>query len=233
MPTAYYVSITRSNGEGTDRAGNDQTMSTVTDADGESLELPSGFAFPKQDMGDTDPLSLDVMFELLKNKRRRDLLRYLEEQDDVVTMSDLAEHVAAIENDIPEAQLSSQQRKRVYVALYQCHLPILDRADVVNFNKARGLIERTPRADQLRPYLEQSPYRSDPWPRVYLTLGIVSVVGFSTVSVGGGASWMLTSTVMFFVFVLLALSLVHWHWGRELPPFPSVIGEIGSTTKQA
>lgn len=208
-------------------------MSTVTDADGEPLELPSGFAVPRQDAGDADPLSLDVMFELLKNKRRRDLLRYLEEHDDAVTMSDLAEHVAAIENEVPEAQLSSQQRKRVYVALYQCHLPILDRADVVNFNKPRGLIERTPRADQLRPYLEQSPYRSDPWPRVYLTLGVVAAVGFSIVSVVGGASWMLTSAVMFFAFVLLALSLLHWYWGRELPSFSSVIGEIGSTTEQA
>lgn len=226
MPTAYHVSITRSNGGGTDHAGNGQTMSTVTDADGESLELPSGFAFPKQDMGDPDPLSLDVMFELLKNKRRRDLLRYLEEEDDVVTMSDLAEHVAAIENEIPESQLSSQQRKRVYVALYQCHLPILDRADVVNFNKPRGLIERTPRADQLQPYLEQTPHRSDPWPRVYLTFGIVAAVGFSIVSVGGGASWMVTSTVLFFTFVLLALSLLHWHWGREVPALPSVMGKM-------
>lgn len=208
-------------------------MSTVTDAEGEPLELPSGFAFPKQDTEDTDPLSLDVMFELLKNKRRRDLLRYLEEEDDVVSMSDLAEHVAAIENDVPEAQLSSQQRKRVYVALYQCHLPILDRADVVKFNKPRGLIERTPRADQLQPYLEQSPYRSDPWPRVYLSLGIVAAVGFSIVSVAGAASWMLTSTVLFFAAVLLAVSLLHWHWGRELPTLPTIVGKLGSTTEQA
>lgn len=208
-------------------------MSTVTDADGESLKLPSGFALPKQDAEDPEPLSLDVMFELLKNKRRRDLLRYLEEQEDVVTMSDLAEHVAAIENEIPESHLSSQQRKRVYVALYQCHLPILDRADVVKFNKARGIIERTPRADQLRPYLEQSPYRSDPWPRVYLTLGIVAAVGFSIVSMGVGTGWMLTSTVMFFIFMLLAISVLHWYWGRELPSLPSVRGEVGSTTEQA
>jgi len=50
-----------------------------------------------------DPLSLDLVFEVLKNERRRRVLKYLSESSsETVSLSDLAEHIAAIENDKPE-----------------------------------------------------------------------------------------------------------------------------------
>lgn len=69
-----------------------------------------------------------------------DVLRYIETVDGELTIGELAEQIAAWENDKPIAQISSTERKRVYVALYQCHLPKMDDVGVVSFDKSRGRI---------------------------------------------------------------------------------------------
>jgi len=61
-----------------------------------------------------------------ENKRRRRVLQYLLDVDDEITLDVLAERIAAEENGKDIKQISSQERKRVYVGLYQCHLPKMD-----------------------------------------------------------------------------------------------------------
>jgi len=99
-------------------------------------------------------LSKDTLFGILKNQRRRDALRYLRDNDGSADLGELAEHIAAKENDIDVRQLSSDQRKRVYIGLYQCHLPKMDDAGVVDFEKNRGDIELLDPAEQMYPYVE-------------------------------------------------------------------------------
>ena len=100
-------------------------------------------------------LPLETVFDILRNERRQLVLGYVAVTgDDVVNIGELAEHVAAIENDVPVNALSSQQRKRVYVALYQCHLPKMGDSDVIEFDKDRGTIRLGPNADQITPYLD-------------------------------------------------------------------------------
>ena len=100
-------------------------------------------------------LPLETVFDILKNERRQQVLGYLAVTgDDVVNIGELAEHVAAIENDVAVDALSSQQRKRVYVGLYQCHLPKMGDSDVIEFDKDRGTIRMGPNADQVTPYLD-------------------------------------------------------------------------------
>jgi hypothetical protein len=77
------------------------------------------------------------------------------------TLSDLADHIAALENDTEIRLLSSQQRKRVYVALYQCHLPRMDDADVIDFENARGTVELRPAAAALYRYMDVTPADSN------------------------------------------------------------------------
>jgi len=104
-----------------------------------STETPEG---PQADV-DVD---LNELFEVLGNDRRRRVLRYITSPgtDEVVTLRKLAGHIAALENEIPEDQLGSQQRKRVYIALYQCHLPRMDDAGVLEFEKTPGIARQTP-----------------------------------------------------------------------------------------
>lgn len=103
------------------------------------------------------PLSNDVIFELLQVKRRRQVLRYLDDGDGTAEVGALAELIGAQENNKPERALSSNERKRVYIALYQCHLPKMDDAGVIDYTQARGTVELTDTADQLFPYLYLDP----------------------------------------------------------------------------
>jgi hypothetical protein len=176
----------------------------------ESSQSTSGGSESDEEESDdtTAELPLDQVFEILKNSRRRETLRYLNENDGSATLSDVAEHIAAIENDTTVRAISSTQRKRVYVGLYQCHLPKMDDVAVVNFNKDRGTIELGPTASQLDPYLEDTDGQS--WHRIYLG----SIVG-GTALFGLGqvieVAYGMTATVVLFGFLifLTALALVH------------------------
>jgi hypothetical protein len=104
-------------------------------------------------MDDDASLSKDELFHILQNRRRRDVLWYLRGTEGSVRMRDIAEQVAAWENDTTVQALMSDQRQRVYIALYQEHLPKLDEDGVIDYNKSRGIVERNDVADQFDPYL--------------------------------------------------------------------------------
>lgn len=99
-------------------------------------------------------IPLDQVFGILKNQRRRHVLQYLYGVEEPVSLSEVAEQIAAWENDKEVRQITSSERKRVYVGLYQCHLPKMDGVDVVSFNKPRGLIELGENAEAVYTYLD-------------------------------------------------------------------------------
>ena len=101
-----------------------------------------------------DALSADELFHLLQNSRRRAVLRYLRGREGPVRMRDVAEQVAAWEHDTTVAQLDSDERQRVYIALYQSHLETLADAGVIEYNKPRGVIEPKPVLDHVAAYLD-------------------------------------------------------------------------------
>ncbi|SEP11240.1 hypothetical protein SAMN04487948_114108 [Halogranum amylolyticum] len=68
-------------------------------------------------------------------------------------MRDIAAQVAAWENDKPIAQLTSDERQRVYISLYQGHLPKLDEKGIIEYNQSRGWVESTPLLKQLETYV--------------------------------------------------------------------------------
>lgn len=123
-----------------------------------------------------DRLSKDTTFELLKSRRRRDALQYLKANEGEAKLGELAEHIAAKENDIEVSALSSDQRKRVYVGLYQCHLPKMQETGVIDFNKNRGTIALREAHTQLEPYLEESGDDSDKRMEAYV-LALTALVG--------------------------------------------------------
>ncbi len=132
-------------------------------------------------------LPLDQVFEIAKNERRRNALRYLRSHEAPVKLGTLAEHIAAIENDTTVKAISSQQRKRVYVGLYQCHLPKMDDMHIVEFNQDRGLIELGPNAEQLYPYIDDEDEQETRWPHVYLGLSAAGgVLLLASLTVGSG-----------------------------------------------
>ncbi|WP_415381224.1 hypothetical protein [Halosimplex sp. TS25] len=140
-------------------------------------------------------LPLDHVFEILKNERRRTVLHYLREHGGTVSLGELAEHVAAVENGTTVAQVTSNERKCVYVGLYQCHLPKMDDMDIVEFNQNRGRISLGPNAAQLFEYLEESDDVDRPWPLYYGSLTAAGAV-LLVASQLGAAAVGLTATVV-------------------------------------
>ena len=161
-------------------------------------------------MSTTESLPLDQVFEVLKNRRRREVLKYLNERDESVSLSDLAEHVAAIENETTVKALSSSQRKRVYVGLYQCHLPKMDDMDIVDFDQNRGRIELAENAGQLEAYLEPDTDETY-WHYYYASTSLLGA-GLFVLSLAGGASVGLTPTVILVALVLAVLSIAALHY---------------------
>lgn len=125
-------------------------------------------------------LSRDDMFHILQNERRRRVLQYLSNTEGSVDMRDIAEQVAAWEHDTTVQQLTSDQRQRVYIALYQSHLPKLADFDLITYNRSRGIVERTALADEVAQYLDPGSAndRSDgntTWTRYYGGTTVVSI----------------------------------------------------------
>jgi hypothetical protein len=139
------------------------------------------------DRGEPEPedLSLDVVFEVLKNQRRRYVLRHLKEREEIVSLGALAEHVAAQENDKSVDTITSDERKRVYVGLYQCHLPKMDDMGIVEFNRDRGRVALTDTATELDEYLNVGTEEEGrDWYRYYGALSGIGIVATAGVGVG-------------------------------------------------
>jgi len=100
------------------------------------------------------------VFDVLKNERRRAVIRYLDDHGGSAKLSDVAEKIAADENETTVQRLTSKERKRVRIALYQCHLPRMDTIGVVEFDKHRGTIELRDPAARVLMYLNTEPEAS-------------------------------------------------------------------------
>jgi hypothetical protein len=98
--------------------------------------------------------SHDDLFSLLRNERRREVIRTLRESDGPLDLRDLSERIAALENDCDVAAVTYKQRKRVQTALYQMHLPKLAERDVVEYDRRAGRVELAPGAADCLQYLE-------------------------------------------------------------------------------
>lgn len=120
-----------------------------------------------------DSLSNSEVFDLLSNHRRRYTIHYCKQVETPVTLSDLAEQVAAWELEKEVSEITSSERKRVYTSLQQTHLPTLDDAGMIAYED--GEVELTDQTDELDVYLDVVPGDSVPWGVYYLGL---SVFGF-------------------------------------------------------
>ncbi len=121
-------------------------------------------------------LSQEQVFEVLKSPRRRYALYYLRREGGTVELSDLTDQVAAWENDTTPAGLTSEQRKRVYISLYQTHLPKLDDARIIEYDRDGGMVSLSRRARELDTYLGDVSRPALPWDRYYLALSAGSIL---------------------------------------------------------
>lgn len=147
---------------------------------------------------DYQPLSQDQVFDLLSNSRRRFVLHYLKEADGPVRLSELAAEIAAIENEVSVDELTSQERKRTYVSLYQTHIPKLQDAGAVSYDAETGMVELASGAGEIGEYFQQQ-QESRPWQYYYLLLaggGLLLYVVAGIVGVSTGVQFLLGAAVL-------------------------------------
>ncbi len=106
-----------------------------------------------QRIGKAHPVEIDQVFDILRNYRRRSVLRYMQTVEDEVTLGTLAEQVAAWECGKDLSQITSSERKCVYVGLYQSHLTKMDDVGAIKYNKARGKIQPGENRELFEQYL--------------------------------------------------------------------------------
>lgn len=161
-------------------------------------------------MGTTErSLSQDLVFDILSSPRRRYVLYYLRQVDEPIELTALAEQVAAWENQTDTESLSDQQRKRVYVSLYQTHVPKLDDAGVVRYDQDEGTVELAPDATAIDDYLTQSS-TAPSWERIYLALaavgGLFLALTLFDVSLFAALSEVVVALVVVAAFVVTSLA---------------------------
>jgi len=167
-------------------------------------------------------LSQDVVFELLSSPRRRYVLYLLRDADEPVELTTLAEHVAAWENDTSVDDITEQERKRVYVSLYQTHIPRLDDANVVNYDKESGLVSLATDAKEIDSYLDSSE-EDVQWEWIYLVLAGLGALAlgltvleaplFAALSVSAVAG----VVIGFFVVTAIVHTLYRLREGQNIP----------------
>jgi hypothetical protein len=116
-------------------------------------------------------LNQDEVFDILSSARRRYAISILNRRDEPIELTALAEEIAALEGDTTVEELDKQQRKRVYVSLYQTHVPKLADAGIVNYDSEAGTVELAGGASEIDTYLTQRSESAD-WGRYYLSFSL-------------------------------------------------------------
>ncbi|GAA0549418.1 hypothetical protein ABNG02_07730 [Halorubrum ejinorense] len=122
---------------------------------------------------DEEGPSRDEVFTALSNRRRRNVITYLKRNGDDARVRDIAEQLAAWENDLEIPEVTYKQRKRVYTALHQSHLPKLASSGFIDYESDRGIVSLTDESRQLDVYLEVVSENEILWSEYYVGLAVV------------------------------------------------------------
>lgn len=119
-------------------------------------DATNGVSDETEETDEYSDISTDDLFHVLQNERRRRVLKYLVTNGDgPFEMRTIAEHVAAEEHGTTVQALTSDQRQRVYIALYQSHLPKLDEKGFIDYNQSRGVVEKHPLVEETAEHLTE------------------------------------------------------------------------------
>jgi hypothetical protein len=130
----------------------------------------------------------DVVFRVLSSRRRRRVIDHLRATDGTASVGDLAEQIAIEENDTTHQQLSSYERKRVYVSLYQNHLPMMDDVGVVDYDEHRKTVRLRESVAEFEPYLEGTDDGNGSRIRIGASLVVATTVLLGGLQVGSFAT---------------------------------------------
>lgn len=185
-----------------------------------SNDSPDSGAVPTDSSAGTEAeVSLDVMFEILKNSRRRLVLDYLQGREGRVKLSDLADRVTAAENETTVDSITSTERKRVYVGLYQFHLPKMDDMGIIEFDQDRGTVELAEKGRELLRAHERNNRPGRKWHVLSFGLAAIGLVAAGGTFMMGGVP-LAVAVLVLQSLGLIAFALVQAHDYHDGFPVP-------------
>ena len=160
---------------------------------------------------DAGPLSTDTIFDTLSNRRRRYVLHYLKRVDEPVSLRDLSEQLAAWEHGIDRVEVRPKERKRLYTALHQTHLPKMDGLGVLDYDRDRGLVSMNGPIDEFDIYFDMVGRAEIPWSQFYLGMGSLLTVlaGLAFLGVQPVAGLISSGPVLVVSVLFTAVALYH------------------------
>lgn len=167
-------------------------------------------------------LTPDETFHILRNQRRRYALYFLLTRTRGVMIGDLAEQIAAWENDTMVDEVTSRQRKLVYNSLQQTHLPKLAEKDVVEYDDRTGTVELASDVDDFDVYLEFVEKRDVPWNVYYFGLGAIGIASalVTWLNVGPFGALPNIAAAVFVSITLIVSAIANYFYRRQ-----TVVGE--------
>lgn len=153
----------------------------------------------------------EEVFEILSNQRRLYALHYLKLSDDTtVAFGDLVDHVTAWENGVSVEEVDQGDRKTIYTALRQSHLPKLEEAGIVEFDASTNQIELTETGVAVQLYLEYVPSDDISWSQYYLGLSVFAAMFVTAAWLGAplisAVEWPVVFAVVIVMFVISSLA---------------------------
>ena len=112
--------------------------------------------------------------DLLRNERRRQVIKQLQDTVGKTTLRDLAESIA--ERETGESPPPKNIRNSVYNSLHQTHLPKLDDRGIVEYESDRKTIRLTEDARSVDVYMEVVTPYGITWSEYYSMLGTISLL---------------------------------------------------------
>ena len=121
-----------------------------------------------------DELDPSEIHNVLRNDRRRHVIRHLRDEEGPISVDALAEHIATVETE--ESPPPRDVRKSVYVSLHQTHLPKLDELGIVDYDQREQLLELRDRAEEVEVYMEVVSEDDISWATFYLGVSCLGIV---------------------------------------------------------
>lgn len=184
-----------------------------------SKEAQSGTSgtYTGPDTNGVDP-SVDELYDVFANRRRRYALHYLKQVEGRTDFGEMAEQIAAWEHGKSQQEVTSDERKYVYSALQQRHLPKMDESGLVEFDKRGGSVEPTSSLEEVDVYAEVVGEDNVPWGVYFPVLSGINTVLLALVGLDVAPMTVLSDLewALLFVFSLLVSSLVFMYDTRRM-----------------
>ena len=150
-------------------------------------------------MSQQDSLTQDTVYDLLSNARRRFVISFLRGRN---------------ETDVDD--LTDQQVKRVYVSLYQTHIPKLADSGLVDYDKDTGEVSLTSNIEELDTYLPEGDQRQIPWQFVYAAVAVAGLAAYVAMAIFPAAFDAISMTAVNVVIIAAfgVVAAVHY-WMRS------------------